>query len=53
LTKLDFELVVYDETEFFRAYDHDEFNYPYILRKTKIGKYFFELPTSETSDYSV
>lgn len=53
ISTLDFELVVYDETEYFRAYDDLEFNYPYIPRKQKMERFYFSIPTSETQDYSV
>jgi hypothetical protein len=35
----DFELVVYDEIEKFRAYDNDLFEYPYEDRKTKLNSF--------------
>ena len=35
---LDFEIVVYDEIETFKAYDHPRINYsyPFDIRKTKV-----------------
>ena len=32
----DFEILVYDETEYFRDYNSPEFNYAYEPRKTKL-----------------
>jgi len=37
----EFELVVYDEVEFFRKHTSDLFDYPYQRRKNKIGSYTF------------
>jgi len=39
-----FEIVIYDETEFFREWDDDEFNYPYVKRKNLIysNKFYFD-----------
>jgi hypothetical protein len=31
---LDFELVIYDEIEYFKDFDDPEFNYPYMDRKS-------------------
>ena len=39
LSKLDFELVLYDEIEKFRQHDHPEFNYPYQARKSKLNSF--------------
>jgi len=36
LKKFDMELVVYDETEYFRQHHHSLFMYPYIDRKTMV-----------------
>ena len=37
--RLDFELVVYDEIEKFRKYDHPKFSYPYEARKSKLNSF--------------
>ena len=37
--KLDFELVLYDEIEKFREFDHPEFSYPYQNRKSKLNSF--------------
>ena len=34
LEQFSFELVIYDEVEYFKKYNHPEFFYPYQLRKT-------------------
>jgi hypothetical protein len=34
-----FELVVHDEVENFRDYDHDLFDYPYEDRRTKLPSF--------------
>ena len=39
LSKLSFELVLYDEIEKFRDYDDPEFDYPYQPRKTKLNSF--------------
>lgn len=36
---VDFELVIYDETETFRDHDSDQFHYPYGPRKTTLNKF--------------
>ena len=41
-SKLNFELVLYDEIEKFRDYDDPEFNYPYQPRKTKLNSFTFD-----------
>ena len=43
----DFELVVYDEIEKFRDYDHDLFDYPYEERKTKLASFTLNTKDSE------
>lgn len=50
LNNFEFELVVYDETEYFRAYNHKLFNYPFTLRKSKLTSFKFSIPTVD--DYS-
>ena len=40
--EFEFELVIYDEVEYFKKYTHEEFFYPYQLRKTNLGSYNFE-----------
>ena len=39
LSKLSFELVLYDEIEKFRDFDDKNFNYPYQPRKTKLNSF--------------
>ena len=39
MSKLSFELVLYDEIEKFRDYDDSQFNYPYQPRKTKLNSF--------------
>lgn len=41
------ELVVYDETEYFRDWDSDMFNYPYIERKTIVSTNKLEMDDQE------
>jgi hypothetical protein len=48
LATFHFELVVYDEIEKFRDYDHDIFNYPYEARKTKLASF-----TLNTRDFEL
>lgn len=40
--EFEFELVIYDEVEYFKKYTHEEFFYPYQRRKTNLGSYSFE-----------
>ena len=47
-SKFDFQLVVYDEIEKFRDYDHPLFGYPYDKRKIQVNSFtlnptYFEL----------
>ena len=49
--QFEFELHIYDEVEFFRGYDDPEFNYPYQLRRTKLGKYTFDIEIPSDFDY--
>ena len=37
----DFDLVVYDEIEYFRDYTHKLFDYPFQPRKNKLSTYSF------------
>lgn len=37
----DFDLVIYDEIEFFRKYTSDLFDYPYQKRKNKLSSFSF------------
>ena len=49
----EFELVAYDEVEYFKKYNNPEFNYPYQMRKTKLGTFAFDiLIDEETYDYN-
>jgi hypothetical protein len=47
----EFELVIYDEQEYFKKYNDDEFFYPYQRRKTKLGTFSFYTIIDETYDY--
>jgi hypothetical protein len=40
--EFEFELVIYDEVEYFKKYTHEEFFYPYQRRKTNLGSFAFE-----------
>ena len=42
--------MVYDETENFRAWDDKEFDYPYVIRKTKEASFTFNF-TTEVDNY--
>lgn len=50
-----FDLVVYDEIEFFREYTSPLFNYPYQKRKNKLSSFSFSADPdrvdSETGGY--
>ena len=48
-SEIEFELVLYDEVEYFKNYNHPEFNYPYSARKTKLGT--FNLNITIPDDY--
>ena len=39
LSKVSFDLVIYDEIEKFRDYDHPDFNYPFQARKTIVNSF--------------
>jgi hypothetical protein len=40
-TRLEFELVAYDEIERFNGYKHPQFDYPYAERKNQISSFNF------------
>lgn len=44
------ELVIYDEVEKFRSYNHPEFPYPYEKRKTTLSNFPFGLEVPVSSD---
>ena len=44
LNTFDIELVVYDETEYFRAWNDPLFTYPFTPRKTKLTTLKFSIP---------
>jgi hypothetical protein len=46
-----FELVLYDEVEYFKNYNDPEFNYPYSNRKTKLGSFNLEITVPDDYDY--
>lgn len=47
----DFDLVVYDEVEYFRDYTHNLFDYPFQPRKNKLSTFNFDAdPTSIDDD---
>lgn len=45
------ELVFYDEVEYFRSYDSNQFDYPYMDRKSVIKSYKFNMSKGK-DDYS-
>jgi len=45
------ELIVYDETEHFRNWNHPEFNYPYANRKNYQGGFNLNF-TNENDEYN-
>ena len=49
-SEFDVDLVVYDEIENFRNSNHDQFNYPFDKRKTKISSYVFDVKPVENQD---
>jgi hypothetical protein len=49
---LEFQLVVYDEVEYFKKYNNPEFNYPFQKRKTILGSYNFDIAIPLDYDYS-
>jgi hypothetical protein len=40
-SRLEFELVAYDEIERFNDYQHTEFDYPYVERKNQLSSFTF------------
>ena len=49
----EFELVMYDEQEYFKKYNDDDFFYPYQPRRTKLGTFSFNiLINEETYSYN-
>lgn len=44
-------MVVYDETEYFRQFDDDQFRYPFTPRKQRLSSYQFFIP-EEGDDYN-
>ena len=50
LSKLDFELVIYDEIEKFRQFDDPEFSYPYQSRKSKLNSFTLDPVDFEFKD---
>ena len=52
-SEFEFELVIYDEVEYFKKYTNPEFDYPYQKRKTKLGTFSFNILIDEdTYDYN-
>lgn len=49
--EFEFELVIYDEIEYFKNYRDPEFFYPYQQRKTNIGNFVFETKFYGYEDY--
>jgi hypothetical protein len=49
VSTFDIELVLYDETEYFRGHTDLQFNYPFTTRKTKLQTFKFSI--SETADH--
>jgi hypothetical protein len=47
VNSFDIELVLYDETEYFREYSEAQFNYPFTPRKTKIKTFKFLIHDNE------
>ena len=50
LKEFTFDLIVYDESEYFRDYNDPEFFYPYIPRKSVLSSFKLTLP-SGNDDY--
>ena len=46
----DFDLVVYDEIEYFRDYKNPLFNYPYQKRKNKVQSFSFSADPDRIAD---
>jgi hypothetical protein len=58
LKLLSIEVVVYDETEFFRDYDDPNFSYPFEKRKNLLTSFKFQIPDyldtdEETGEYTM
>ena len=51
MREFDIELVVYDETEYFREFDDPDFNYPFQPRKNILSAYKFVIPPITGEDY--
>ena len=47
MATFDIELVLYDETEYFREYNDPEFDYPFTKRKSKLQSFKFWIPNPE------
>jgi len=47
--EFEIDLVLYDETEYFRQYDHPLFNYPYTPRKNLLSSQKFNLQFNNTN----
>jgi hypothetical protein len=45
----EFELVMYDEQEYFKKYNDDDFFYPYQPRRTKLGTFSFNILIDEST----
>jgi hypothetical protein len=52
LSEFDYELVIYDEVEYFKNYKDPEFDYPYQERRTKIGNQKFNVSINDDLDYN-
>lgn len=39
MKQFELELLVYDEVEYFRPWDHAEFDYPFTARKTLVEQF--------------
>ena len=46
-------MIVYDETESYKAWDDPQFMYPFKERKTKIGSFKFKVYEPDWDDYLV
>jgi hypothetical protein len=53
LSDFDFELVTYDEEEVFRPVGHEQFDYPFQQRKSKVTGFQLRIDDeSNLGDYS-
>jgi hypothetical protein len=51
-SEFEYELVMYDEVEYFKKYTHPEFYYPFQKRKTKMGTFTLDITLDkDTYDY--